>query len=170
MGSNPGIATRSRGVLVFAIGEIAFGAHVDDVAGLVEAERLTPLPLQREPLGAGIVAFRGEMIPTFDLASYLGLHAPPGPAGSRFAIVLARGGDRFAVVVPAMPHLVPEAELRESEVSSADADLASFLEIVLEARGERIHCLNYWSIIDSIMPRDAVSRKGPADGGGRRIP
>ncbi|HEU5310327.1 MAG TPA: chemotaxis protein CheW [Candidatus Eisenbacteria bacterium] len=161
MGSNPEIAARSRGVLVFTIGGVAFGAHVDDVAGLVEAERLAPLPMQREPL-AGIVAFRGEMVPAFDLASYLGMGAVRGPAGARFALVLARGGDRVGVVVPEMPRLVAATELRETEITSEDQDLVSLIEVIFEAKGERIHCLNYWSIIDSIMPRDAVSRAGTA--------
>jgi chemotaxis signal transduction protein len=170
MGSNPVIATRGRGVLVFTIGGVTFGAHADDVAGLVDAERLQPLPMQREPL-AGIVAFRGEMIPAFDLASYLGLRAPAGAAGGRFALVMARGGDRFGVVVPQMPRLVAETDLREVEVSSADQELAALLEAVLEApNGERVHCLNYWSIIDSIMPRESRSRAASVEHGGRRIP
>lgn len=168
MGSNPGIATRSRGLLVFTIGGVAFGAHAEDVAGLVEAERLAPLPMQREPL-AGIVAFRGEMVPAFDLASYLGL-APRGPAGARFALVLARGGERFGVVVPEIPRLVPETEVREVEVTSADQEIAALIEAVFEARGERIHCLDYGSIIESIMPRDAAPGGGSADEGERRIP
>jgi chemotaxis signal transduction protein len=169
MGSNPAIATRGRGVLVFTIGGVSFGAHADDVAGLVGADRLAPLPMQREPL-AGIVAFRGEMVPAFDLASYLGLHADAGPTGGRFALVMARGGDRFGVVVPQMPRLVAETELREVEVSSADQELAALLEAVLETRGERVHCLNYWSIIDSIMPRESTFRAASAEDGGRRIP
>jgi chemotaxis signal transduction protein len=156
-------------VLVFTIGGVSFGAHADDVAGLVEAERLAPLPMQREPL-AGIVAFRGEMVPAFDLASYLGMGAAPGPAGTRFALVLARGGDRFGVVVPELPRLVPESELRETEVSAADPELASLIEVLFEARGERVHCLNYWSIIESIMPRDTASRAGSEDERERRIP
>jgi chemotaxis signal transduction protein len=169
MGSNPEIATRGRGVLVFTIGGVAFGAHVDDVAGLVEAERLAPLPMQREPL-AGIVAFRGEMVPAFDLASYLGMRATTGPAGARFALVLARGGDRVGVVVPEMPRLVAAAELRETEITSEDQDLASLIEVIFEAKGDRVHCLNYWSIIESIMPRDAVSGAVSADVRERRNP
>jgi chemotaxis signal transduction protein len=165
MGSNPAIATRSRGVLVFTIGGVAFGAHSDDVAGLVEAERLAPLPMQREPL-AGIVAFRGEMVPAFDLPSYLGLHAPPGPGG-RFALILARGGDRFGVVVPQIPRLVPETELEEAEISSADPELVSTIEAILAHGEQRIHCLNYWSIIESIMPRDTLPRAGSAEEGRR---
>jgi len=169
MGSNPAIEARSRGVLVFTIGGVAFGAHADDVAGLVEAERLAPLPMQREPL-AGIVAFRGEMVPAFDLSSYLGIGVTLGQRGTKFALVLARGGDRFGVVVPEMPRLVPGTQLREANVSSVDHELASMIETVFEAGGERIHCLNYWSIIDSIMPRDAVPRAGSAADGERRIP
>jgi hypothetical protein len=41
---------------------------------------------------------------------------------------------------------------------------------VLETRGERVHCLNYWSIIDSIMPRESTFRAASAEDGGRRIP
>jgi chemotaxis signal transduction protein len=167
MGSNPAMAAGSGGVLVFKIGDVAFGVHIDDVAGLVEAERLSPLPMQREPL-AGIVAFRGEMVPAFDLASYLGLRVAPSTAGGRFALVLARGGDRFGVVVPRLPRLVPETELREAGGAAADPELAALIEVILEAGDDRVHCLNYWSIIDSIMPRDSVTGAGSADDGERR--
>ncbi len=141
---------RVRGVLAFSVGDIWFGARVQDVAGLIEAERLAPLPRQREPL-AGVVAFRSTMVPTFDLAGFLGVDVSRRP-GPRYALVLARGVDQFGVVIPSIPQLLPARDLVEAEVSTADSELASMLEAVYEAGGRRIHCLNYWSIIDSIMP------------------
>jgi chemotaxis signal transduction protein len=110
------------------------------------------------------------MVPAFDLASYLGIGLAPGSSRARFALVLARGGDRFGVVVPEMPRVVPGSQLREAAATAADHELASMVEVVFESGAERIHCLNYWSIIDSIMPRDAMPRAGSADEGERRIP
>ena len=45
---------KTRGLLVFRIGDVDFGARVEDVAGLVEADRLAPLPGSKEPI-AGLV-------------------------------------------------------------------------------------------------------------------
>jgi chemotaxis signal transduction protein len=150
MRSESAVSDRTRGVLAYCVGGIWFGARVEEVAGLMQADRPAPLPRQREPL-SGVIAFRGSMVPTFEIASYLGLEAPRA-TGSPYALILTRGTDRFGVMIPEIPHLVAAKDLREGDLSSADPELTSTIQSVFESGDIRIHCLNYWSIIDSIMP------------------
>ena len=88
----------TRGVLVFPVGDVYFGAHVEEVAGLIDADRLAPLPRQHGAL-AGVVAFRGAMVPVLDLCAVLDYEWPT-PSGSRYAIVLARPRPRCSVSNP----------------------------------------------------------------------
>lgn len=159
----------TRGVLVIPIGDVLFGARVEDVAGLIDADRLVPLPGQHEPL-AGVVAFRGDMVPALDLSAYLDVE-PPSMNGTRYALVLARGPERFALLVPRMPRLVPGRELREGEHSFGDTELGSLVDCVFKTGGEPIHCLRYWSIFDSVVPAGGASRAADARAteGGRHV-
>lgn len=162
MRSEAPIHERTRGVLAYCVGGVWFGARVEEVAGLMQAERPAPLPHQRDPL-SGVIAFRGTMVPTFEIGSFLGIE-PMRTIGQSYALVLARGNDRFGVMVPEMPRLLPARELREAELSTADPELAEMIESVFESGDLRIHCLNYWSIINSIMPR-AGTTSSAATGG-----
>ena len=151
MQSDPTATIRTRGLLVFPIGELWFGARVEEVAGLIEAERLVPLPGQRDPM-AGVVAFRGSMAPTIDLVSFLDAW-PIRPGTPRYALVIARGLDRVGILVPALPRLVPARELKEAELASAsDTEIEGLIDSLYEAGGRLIHCLNYGAVIDSVMP------------------
>jgi chemotaxis signal transduction protein len=151
MRSEAAFHERTRGVLAYCVGGVWLGARVEDVAGLIQAERPAPLPNQRDPL-SGVIAFRGGMVPTFEIGLFLGIE-PERPNAPTYAIVLARGNDRFGVMIPEIPRLVPARELREAKLSTADSELAETIQSVYESGDLRIHCLNYWSIIDSIMPR-----------------
>jgi len=162
MRSEAPIHERTRGVLAYCVGGVWFGARVEEVAGLMQAERPAPLPHQRDPL-SGVIAFRGTMVPTFEIGSFLGIE-PMSASGQAYALVLARGNDRFGVMVPEIPRLLPARELREAELSGVDPELAEMIQSVFESGDLRIHCLNYWSIIDSIMPR-AGARSAAATGG-----
>lgn len=163
MRSEAPIHERTRGVLAYCVGGVWFGARVEEVAGLMQAERPAPLPHQRDPL-SGVIAFRGTMVPTFEIGSFLGIDVRP--SGQSYAVVLARGNDRFGVMVPEMPRLLPAREIREAELSTADSEseLAEMVESVFESGDLRIHCLNYWSIINSIMPRAGTTPSAAAGG------
>ena len=137
-------------MLIFLLGDVWFGVRVEESAGLVDADRLAPLPRQELPM-AGILAFRGAMVPAFNLASYLGIESPGGSCPG-YVLVLSRGADRFGVVMPAMPYLIPARDLREVDTSKAGSELASVIDTEFEAGERRIYCLKYWSIIESIMP------------------
>jgi len=145
-----GTALGTRGVLVFPVGEILFGAPVEEVVGLIEGDHIAPLPGQNGP-AVGVLAFRGSMIPALDLCTYLDIPGP-GPADIRYGIVLSRGVERFALLIPSLPRLVPGRELKETEVAIADAELTALVGTVYKARAEMVHCLRYWTIFDSVMP------------------
>jgi chemotaxis signal transduction protein len=118
---------------------------------MIEADRLAPLPRHGDGL-AGVVAFRGDMIPVLHLASYLGLEAPI-PLGRGYAVVLSRGAERFGILVPDLPRLIPARELRAADVTpEADSELDGLIESVLQAGDAPFHCLNYGRIYDSIVP------------------
>ena len=152
----PKIAT--RGVLSFNVGNICLGARVEEVSGLLDAERIAPLPRQMDGL-VGVVAFRGEMVPVLDLASYLGVDVPRA-ASARYAVVLGRGADRFGVLVPELPRLLHPRDLGDAELSTTDPELGALIASVYQAEGRSVHCLNYLHIFDSIMPAATSSATG----------
>lgn len=141
----------TRGLVTFRYGDFGFGVRVEEVAGMVEADRLAPLPRQCEGL-AGLIAFRGDMVPVLHLASYLGLESPADPVRG-YAIVLGRGTERFGLLVYELPRLVAADQLRPAAVSTeADAELDGLIESVFQAKDAPYHCLDYERILDSIVP------------------
>ena len=137
--------------MTFRYGDFGFGVRVEEVAGRIEADRLAPLPRHAGGL-AGVVAFRGEMIPVLHLASYLGLEAPV-PPGAGYAIILSRGAERFAILVQDLPRLIPARELHPAEITAgADGELDGLIESVFQAGEAPFHCLDYGRILDSIVP------------------
>ena len=150
----------TRGALTFRLGDYSFAVRVEEAGGILDAERLAQLPSVAEPV-AGVAAFRGEMVPVVDLAAYLGIEKSI-PAGHQYVLVLYRGADRFALLIPEIPRLVPGRELRETPVPTApDPELGELFESVLESDQDQFHCLNYWRIFESLIPVSA------ATGGGR---
>jgi len=149
--------TRTRAVITFPIGPVWLGAPMEEVAGLVEAERLVSLPGQREPL-EGVVAFRGDVVPTIDLPALLGIE-PARPSADRLcAVILARGSEKFGMLLPTIPVLVPANELREADRAAADPGLQSITESLYEAGDIRIHCLEYWPLLDAVLPPAEATR------------
>ena len=141
----------TRGLLAFRIGDVDFGARVEEVAGLVEADRLAPLPGGRGPV-AGLVAFRGSIVVAFDLASYLG--EPSTSDLPRYALVLARGAYRLALVIPSLPRLVPASALSEPEPpQTSDPDASALVESIYRHEGSPIHCLRYWTALEPALTR-----------------
>jgi chemotaxis signal transduction protein len=145
-----GTALGTRGLIAFPVGEILFGVPVEEVAGLIEADHIAPLP-RRSGAVSGVTAFRGTMVPVVDLCEWLGVSGPSGDA-PRYGVVLSRGTERFALLIPSMPRLWPGREIKESDESIADGELAAVIGAVYLAGAERIHCLRCWSIFDAVMP------------------
>ena len=140
----------TRGALTFRLGDYCFAVRVEEAGGVLDADRLAQLPGVCDPI-AGVAAFRGEMVPVVNLAQYLGIEtsASPGPG---YALVLSRGMDRFALLVPEMPILIPGRELREAPRGNTDSELGDLFESVLENDQDQFHCLNYWRIFETIIP------------------
>jgi chemotaxis signal transduction protein len=154
----------TRGALTFRLGDYCFAVRVEEAGGVLDAERLAQLPGVADPV-AGVAAFRGEMVPVVDLASYLGIDAPMGP-GHRYALVLYRGMDRFALLVPEIPRLIPGRDLREAPPAAPDPEMADLFESVLENDQEHFHCLNYWRIFETIIPPVGPREVVPPRNGG----
>lgn len=139
----------TRGALTFRLGDFSFAVRVEEAGGVLDAERLAHLPYVAEPV-AGVAAFRGDMVPVVDLAAYLGIETH-GLSSHRYALVLARGVDRFALLIPEIPRLVPGRELREAPASAVDPELGDLLESELETDEDHFHCLNYWKIFETMI-------------------
>ena len=138
----------TRGALTFRLGDYCFAVRVEEAGGVLDAERLAQLPGVGDPV-AGVAAFRGEMVPVVDLARYLGIESA---STHRYALVLYRGPDRFAVLVPEIPKLVSGRDLREAPPNPTDSELGDLFESVLENDQDQFHCLNYWRIFETIIP------------------
>jgi purine-binding chemotaxis protein CheW len=138
----------TRGALTFRLGDYSFAVRVEEAGGVLDADRLAQLPGVCDPI-AGVAAFRGEMVPVVNLAQYLGLETSLSQ-GRGYALVLTRGMDRFALLVPEIPKLIPGRELREAP--RPDSELGDLLESLLENDQEQFYCLNYWRIFETIIP------------------
>jgi chemotaxis signal transduction protein len=153
----------TRGLVVFAVGGEWLAAPVEEVAGMMDADHLAPIPGRGSPM-AGVVAFRGGVVPTLDLPAALG--AEESAAAQRYAIVLERGTDRFALLVSGMPRLVPARDLvlREHADLEGDQDAGPSESgsegtargdepVVLatyEVAGRDVRYLDYWSLMDTV--------------------
>ncbi len=152
----------TRGALTFRLGDYCFAVRVEEAGGVLDADRLAQLPGVSEPI-AGVAAFRGEMVPVVDLASYLGIASH---AQHQYALVLFRGVDRFALLVPEIPRLVPGRDLREAAPETPDPELGDLLESILQTDQDHFHCLNYWRIFETIIP--AAGAPSARDGSAKR--
>lgn len=150
----------TRGLITFTVGDARYAAPVEEVAGLLDADRISPLPGRNGPM-AGVVAFRGGVVPVLDLAA--ALHVEESSASGAYVIVLERGTDRFALLVHGMPRLVlaRDAQHRELKPPDPDADGDGPAVIaVYEIAGREVLGLDYWSLMDSIAPPAAFRLSG----------
>ncbi len=174
-------ALASRALVVFTAGDETLAAPAEEVAGMLDAERIVPIPGRPSPM-AGVLAFRGSVVPTLDLAAALGAG---GAQGAPYAVVLERGTDRFALLVRGMPRLVTSKEFVERESYApelhaeppatlapetnleaaaagrgAGADGAPKVLALYEVQGRPVRRLDYWSLMDSIAPPAAFRLSG----------
>lgn len=149
----------TRGVVTFHVGGAAYAAPVDDVAGLIDAERLSPLPGRTLPM-AGVVAFRGSVVPVLDLASALG--SEPARNAGAYAVVLERGTDRFALLVRGMPRLVPACDVRvkDEPPPPEEEHEQPVVRALYEIDGRDVLGLDFWSLMDSFAPPAAFRLSG----------
>ncbi len=150
----------TRGLITFTVGETHYAAPVEEVAGLLNADRLSALPGRNGPM-AGVVAFRGGVVPVLDLGA--ALHVEESNAVDAYAIVLERGTDRFALLVRGMPRLVLSRDAQHREHAAPDPNAEQDGPIVLavyEIAGREVLGLDYWSLMDSIAPPAAFRLSG----------
>ena len=150
----------TRGLIIFEVGDACYAAPVEEVAGLLDADRISILPGRNGPM-AGVVAFRGVVVPVLDLAASLDVEeSGDAPA---YAIVLERGTDRFALLVRGMPRLVLSKDARHRDHVTIDPDSEDdrpAAVAVYEIAGREVLGLDYWSLMDSIAPPAAFRLSG----------
>lgn len=150
----------TRGLITFIVGGTHYAAPVEEVAGLLNADRLSALPGRNGPM-AGVVAFRGGVVPVLDLGA--ALHVEESNSVDAYAIILERGTDRFALLVRGMPRLVLSRDAKHREQAAPDPDAETDGPIVLavyEIAGREVLGLDYWSLMDSIAPPAAFRLSG----------
>ena len=150
----------TRGLITFNVGDASYAAPVEVVAGLLDADRISALPGRNGPM-AGVVAFRGAVVPVLDLAA--ALNVEESSAAGAYAIVLERGTDRFALLVHGMPRLVLSRDAQHRELEAPDPDSEDDGPAVLavyEIAGREVLGLDYWSLMDSIAPPAAFRLSG----------
>ena len=150
----------TRGLITFDVGDARYAAPVEEVAGLLDADRISPLPGRNGPM-AGVVAFRGGVVPVLDLAAALDIEE--SNRSGAYAIVLERGTDRFALLVRGMPRLVLSRDAQHREHPASDPDDVSDGPTVIaiyEIAGREVLGLDYWSLMDSIAPPAAFRLSG----------
>ncbi len=150
----------TRGLITFDVGAARYAAPVEEVAGLLDADRLSLLPGRNGPV-AGVVAFRGGVVPVLDLAA--ALHVEESTSAGAYAVVLERGTDRFAILVRGMPRLVLSRDAQHRELPAAEPDAERDEPAVLaiyEIAGREVLGLDYWSLMDSIAPPAAFRLSG----------
>ncbi len=150
----------TRGLITFYVGGTQYAAPVEEVAGLLNADRLSALPGRNGPM-AGVVAFRGGVVPVLDLGA--ALHVEESSAVDSYAIILERGTDRFALLVRCMPRLVLSRDVQQRENAAPDPSAERDGPIVLavyEIAGREVLGLDYWSLMDSIAPPAAFRLSG----------
>jgi len=150
----------TRGLITFNVGDARYAAPVEEVAGLLDADRISPLPGRNGPM-AGVVAFRGGVVPVLDLAAALDVQESNGAAA--YVIVLERGTDRFSLLVRGMPRLVLSRDAQHRDQVAPDPDSEGdgpAVIAVYEIAGREVLGLDYWSLMDSIAPPAAFRLSG----------
>ena len=71
-----GNKTENNAYLTFAIGNELYAIKVHKVVEVLGMERITKIPKSPESI-KGVISFRGEIIPVFDIRIIAGLPAPP---------------------------------------------------------------------------------------------
>jgi purine-binding chemotaxis protein CheW len=89
------VRTRAREVLVFELGDQAYGLPTADVRELVRAVAITPLPGAPAVI-EGVVDVRGLVLPVLDVRARFGLPAKPLDPSDHF--IVASAGPRGVIL------------------------------------------------------------------------
>lgn len=104
----------TKTVLTFLIGDLRCGLHEDDVAEIVHAVSLTPLP-GAPPIVKGVISVRGVLTPVLDLRPRLGAQPKAISPADHFILTRATGRlvalhvDRADALVELEPSAISEA-------------------------------------------------------------
>lgn len=106
-------AAEGRAFLTFHTGDQLFGLPLLDVHDVLDARRLTPVPLA-PPEIVGTLNLRGRIITAIDLRRRLGLE-PRGDGQPFLSLVVDDEGERYTLIVDAVGEVLTVAEDRREE-------------------------------------------------------
>lgn len=126
--------------VVFAYAGSRFGVRIEQVATVITADGLLPVPGTPPTIG-GIVNHRAQVLAVIDLAAYFGLTSPAGSEGARLIVVVEGGGRKFGVlaerpvVVEAVEagRIVPAAAVLMDDGKDALGGVTATLVTLLDA-------------------------------------
>lgn len=114
-------------LVVFEVGQRAYGLRVEQVIEVLRMAAIAPLP-DTPPWLAGMLNFRGQMIPVMDLRTRLG--APWQTPGLNTPIIVVAAGQRVAGLIADVVREVisiPGAALRVPDTLAAQAPIVTAL-------------------------------------------
>jgi purine-binding chemotaxis protein CheW len=79
-------AEATRSLVRFRVGEAELAILASTVDEVISRTEMTPIPCA-PPHVPGLIAYRGEALPLFDLASFVGLDPAPSERESRILVV-----------------------------------------------------------------------------------
>jgi purine-binding chemotaxis protein CheW len=97
----------------FLVGDHYLGIDVLNVQEVLQAQRITPVPLAA-PVVAGLINLRGQIVPELEMRNLLQL-PPRGPDGSRYSVVVRTEHGAVSLCVDQIDDVV------ELDASSFDA-------------------------------------------------
>jgi len=101
-----------RTCLRFRIGSAGFGLPLDSVEEIASVEHICPVPLAPAAV-KGVATWRGRVVTLLDLATLLGVEAPPGGGGTdRLALILMKPYEHLGLYLEGPVELAHETMAR----------------------------------------------------------
>ncbi|RDI96048.1 chemotaxis protein CheW [Meiothermus sp. QL-1] len=137
-------------VWVLRLGPILLGLEPKGLKEVLDIARLTPVPLT-PPFLRGLMAHQGQVVPVFDLASFL----KTAPAAANLAALVAFEGQVLAFSIDEVVGLVSNPAVRPGQAEPP------FFSHVLEEGGRTILLLDipalFAHLAQAMAPRTAIA-------------
>lgn len=133
-------------LILCRVGELTIGIDIGFVQEVNRLVQCTPVP-RMSPEILGLVNLRGSLITVFDLN--LVLHGRPLKRSTKTRnVVVDHDCERFGILVDAVGDVLPvDGQLLEPLPSHTGADLAGYLDGLVEREGEAVLVLNLGAVL-----------------------
>ena len=148
-----------RAYLTFKLGDEEYGVELVRLREIIKARAPTEVP--RAPAYiAGSVSVRGLVMPVVDMRVRLRIPRPPGTGLPTRCLVVARGDERYALLVDEVRHVI---SLGEDEIEAAPPMLArseaEYIHGIGRAEGETEHLIILLDL-DAVLRFDDLRARG----------